>query len=278
MGKSPRRSVFFISDGTGITVETLGQSLIAHFPGVHFRQTRFPFIDSLQKAQACLPAIEQAAREDGVRPILFSTLVNDEVRAVFEQMDVMIMDHFDTFILPLAQELNIEPVQEIGQGWRADDNRAYQQRIAAVNYALDHDDGSSEQHLSEADIILVGVSRSGKTPTSLYLAMQFGVKAANYPLIPEDFERGRLPEALNMFRNKLFGLSIRPDRLHEIRNERRPNSRYSSLDNCRSEVKFAETMMFREGIEWMDSTSRSIEELAALLMQVITKRKPKSQG
>jgi regulator of PEP synthase PpsR (kinase-PPPase family) len=268
-----RRSVFFISDGTGITAETLGLSLLAHFPEVTFRRTRMPFIDNEEKARACLPAIGQAAREDGVQPILLTTLVNDEVRAVFDQFECVELDLFKTFIAPLSQELGLQPTREVGQARRVEESSVYRGRMAAVNYALEHDDGASERHLEEADVILVGVSRSGKTPTTLYLAMQFGIKAANYPLIPEDFERGRLPKVLESYREKLFGLTIRPERLHAIRTERRPNSRYASLESCRAEVLHAETMMHREGIEWLDSTSKSVEEIAAKVMQACGGRK-----
>jgi [pyruvate, water dikinase]-phosphate phosphotransferase / [pyruvate, water dikinase] kinase len=267
MTQSSRRSVFYISDGTGISAETLGHSLLAHFSGVEFHQVRMPFIDSVEKARNCFPAIIQAFRRDGVRPILLMTFVDDEVRSVFEDVEGLRLDFFKTFIVPLAQELGLEPSGLIGQGRKVDANAGYQHRIEAVNYSLVHDDGSSERHLSEAEVILVGVSRSGKTPTSLYLAMQFGIKAANYPLIPEDFERGRLPEVLELHRKKLFGLTIRPERLHEIRSERRPDSHYASLDNCRKEVKLAETLMQREGIRWLDSTSQSVEELATKVMQ-----------
>jgi regulator of PEP synthase PpsR (kinase-PPPase family) len=267
MTQSSRRSVFFISDGTGISAETLGHSLLAHFSGVEFRQVRMPFIDTVEKARDCFPAIIQAFRSDGVRPILLMTFVNDEVRSVFEDVDGLRLDFFKTFIVPLAQELGLQPSHGIGQGRKVDANAGYRNRIEAVNYSLAHDDGSSERHLSEAEVILVGVSRSGKTPTSLYLAMQFGIKAANYPLIPEDFERGRLPDVLELHRNKLFGLTIRPGRLHEIRSERRPDSHYAALDNCRNEVKLAETLMQREGIRWLDSTSQSVEELATKVMQ-----------
>ena len=146
------------------------------------------------------------------------------------------------------------------------DEERYNRRIEAINYSLAHDDGQMNKGLNEADVILVGVSRSGKTPTSLFLAMQFGIKAANYPLIPEDFDRGELPEVLHDKRDKLFGLSISPERLSQIRNERRPGSRYASLENCRQEIEAAENMMRREGIKWLNSTSRSIEEISATIM------------
>ena len=262
-----RRSVFFVSDGTGITAETLGLSLLAHFPDVEFRQARMPFIDTAEKAKRCLPAIEQAAREDGLRPILLTTFVNETVREVFGQVDCIELDLFQTFIIPLSRELGMHPTLEVGQARRVAENAIYRERIAAVNYALEHDDGASERHLEESDFILVGVSRSGKTPTSLYLAMQFGIKAANYPLIPEDFERGSLPAVLKIYRDKLYGLTIKPERLHVIRSERRPASNYASLENCRAEVRHAETLMQREGIPWLDSTSRSVEEIATKIMQ-----------
>ncbi len=270
MPNTSHRSVFFVSDGTGITAETLGLSLLAHFPGVEFHQVRLPFIDTAEKALACLPVIEQAARSEGLPPIVLSTLVNDEIREVFERVDGLKLDLFKTFIIPLALELGLEPTSGVGEARKVDESAGYRRRIEAVNYALEHDDGASERRLDEADVILVGVSRSGKTPTTLYLAMQFGIKAANYPLIPEDFERGRLPAILEIHRNKLFGLTIRPERLHEIRGERRPNSRYASLENCRSEVAHAETMMQREGIRWLDSTSKSVEEIAAKVVQACT--------
>ena len=267
MSQTSRRSVFFISDGTGISAETLGLNLLAHFPGVEFHQVRMPFIDSVPKARACLPAINKAAQDDGVRPILLMTFVNEDVSAAFDGAPALCMDFFKTFIGPLGQELGMQPTRGIGQGRKVVDNTGYRHRMEAVNYSLEHDDGASERHLGESEVILVGVSRSGKTPTSLYLAMQFGVKAANYPLIPEDFERGRLPKVLEGHKKKLFGLTIRPERLHEIRTERRPESRYASLENCRSEVKQAELLMHREGIRWLDSTTRSIEEIATKVMQ-----------
>jgi regulator of PEP synthase PpsR (kinase-PPPase family) len=147
------------------------------------------------------------------------------------------------------------------------DKKEYQQRIEAINFAMAHDDGASHRELSQADVILIGVSRSGKTPTSLYLAMQFGVKAANYPLIPEDFDRAKLPEALEPIKGHLYGLTIAPERLHEIRRERRPGSKYAELDNCRLEIREAEALMRREGVRCINSTSKSIEEIATTILR-----------
>jgi len=161
----------------------------------------------------------------------------------------------------------------VGRSHNTADSDEYKNRIEAINFSLAHDDGQSHKNLSMADVILVGVSRSGKTPTSLYLAMQYGVKAANYPLIPEDFERTKLPSGVLPYKSKLFGLSIPPERLSEVRNERLPGSKYAALENCRYEVNEAEAMMQREGIRWMSSTVKSIEEIAATILQELKLQK-----
>ncbi len=179
------------------------------------------------------------------------------------------MDLIQTFVSPLEQELGVKSTHTIGRSHNIADSEEYKNRIEAINFSLAHDDGQSNKNLSTADVILVGVSRSGKTPTSLYLAMQYGIKAANYPLIPDDFERGKLPSVLPEFKSKMFGLSIAPERLSEIRNERRPGSKYASIENCRYEINEAEAMMKREGIRWLSSTAKSIEEISTTILQEI---------
>jgi len=174
---------------------------------------------------------------------------------------------FNTFIEPLEAEFGMTSNHRIGRFSDVAKSQEYTDRIEAINFSLAHDDGQSAKNLAEADVILVGVSRSGKTPTSLYLAMQHGIKAANYPLIPEDFERARLPSALQPHKSKCFGLTIDPERLNTIRHERRPNSKYASLENCRDEVAEAEAMMRREGIQWLSSTHKSIEEIATTILR-----------
>lgn len=261
------RTVVFVSDGTGITAETLGHSVLSQFEGIRFKQIRIPFIDSEVKAISARQKINDIASYDGAKPIVFSTLVNTMINGVVKQANGVFMDLFMTFVEPLEVELGVTSTHRIGRSHNISDNEQYKNRIEAINYALAHDDGQTSKDLAQADVILVGVSRSGKTPTSLYLAMQYGIKAANYPLIPEDFERGELPPALLPFKDKLFGLSITPERLSEIRNERRPNSHYASLDNCRKEIKAAEYMMRREGINWLLSTSKSIEEISTTILQ-----------
>ncbi|MFN2643358.1 MAG: pyruvate, water dikinase regulatory protein [Burkholderiales bacterium] len=262
-----RRTVFFVSDGTGITAQMLGHSLLTQFEGVDFEQVTLPFVDSTEKAEECLARIEAHAAGGNGQPVVFSTLVNQDVRAVVRRARALFLDFFETFIDPLEAGLGVKSSHTIGRSHSAMDKKEYHQRIEAINFAMAHDDGASHRELGQADVILIGVSRSGKTPTSLYLAMQFGVKAANYPLIPEDFQRSKLPEALRMQKTKLFGLTIAPERLHEIRKERRPDSRYAALDNCRYEVAEAESLMRREGIHSINSTTKSIEEIATTILR-----------
>jgi regulator of PEP synthase PpsR (kinase-PPPase family) len=260
------RTVFFVSDGTGITAETFGHSVLTQFE-LRFKEIRLPFVDDLDKAYDAVRKINDAFALDGKRPIVFSTLVKSELSSVIRQSKGMHMDLIQTFVDPLEQELGVKSTHTIGRSHNITDSDEYKNRIEAINFSLAHDDGQSNKNLSEADVILVGVSRSGKTPTSLYLAMQYGVKAANYPLIPDDFERGKLPSGLLPFKSKIFGLSIAADRLSEVRNERRPGSKYAALENCRYEINEAEKLMRQNGIRWMSSTAKSIEEIAAMILQ-----------
>jgi regulator of PEP synthase PpsR (kinase-PPPase family) len=269
--KAASRAVFFVSDGTGITAETLGKGLLSQFEGINFRQIRFPFVDSPEKAADCLLRIREAREQDAIRPLVIMTMMNPQISATLRQGDALFLDLFEVFIAPLEKELGVRSAHTVGRS-HGQTSSEYANRIAAMSFAIAHDDGISDADLKNADVILVGVSRCGKTPTSLYLSMQFGLRAANYPLIPEDFERDHLPDTLLPFRDKLFGLTIAPAQLHRIRQERRPDSNYAALDNCRKEVAAAERMMKREGIEWFDMTSRSIEEIAVQIIQAINKK------
>jgi regulator of PEP synthase PpsR (kinase-PPPase family) len=262
-----RRTVFFVSDGTGITAQMLGHSLLTQFEGVDVNQVTLPFVDSVDKAEDCLERIEREALRGDGRPIVFSTLVNNDVREVVRRANAVFVDFFEAFIGPLETALGVKSSHTIGRSHSAMDKQEYKQRIEAVNFSMAHDDGASHRELGDAEVILVGVSRSGKTPTSLYLALQFGVKAANYPLIPEDFSRMQLPEALRGYKTKLFGLTIAPERLQEIRRERRPGSQYADPANCRYEIEQAELLMRREGIRSINSTAKSIEEIAATILR-----------
>ena len=264
---SQKRSAFFISDRTGITAEMLGHSLLTQFEMVTFNEVTLPFVDTIEKAHATVAQINEQAVTDGVRPLLFSTLVNQEISAVVATANALFLDCFEIFILPMEKELGVPASHAVGRSHSANDFANYHHRIEAVNFALAHDDGVSSRDIAEADIILTGVSRCGKTPTSLYLAMQFGVRAANYPLIPEDFSRMRLPSEVEPLKQRLYGLTIRPERLQQIRNERRPGSLYATLANCEFEVREAEALMRRESIPFLDATSKSVEELATTILQ-----------
>ena len=268
----PNPSVFFVSDGTGITAETFGNAILAQFE-VKFRHIRIPFVDTVDKAHQAVRQILHTGELEGRRPIVFTTLVNMEVLSVILegcQDKTMLMDMFSIFVNPLEKELGIKSNHRVGRFSDASKSQEYRDRIEAINFSLAHDDGQLNRDLESSDVILVGVSRSGKTPTSLYLAMQHGLKASNYPLIPEDFERRQLPPALVPHKKKIFGLTIQPERLSEIRNERRPDSKYASLANCRHEVAEAEAMMRRAGIRWLSTTHKSIEEIATTILQEIS--------
>jgi regulator of PEP synthase PpsR (kinase-PPPase family) len=260
------RHAFFVSDRTGITAEMLGHSLLAQFEEAPFKETTLPFVDSVERARDAVARINAATREDGARALVFSTLVDPEISAVIAEAEALYLDCFQVFIHPMEQELGLRHSHEIGRSHRVRDTTEYHARIDAVNFVLAHDDGVSTKELHDADVILVGVSRCGKTPTCLYMGLQYGIRAANYPLIPEDFDDMRLPSRLQPFRHKLFGLTIQADRLAHIRNARRPGSRYARLDNCQYEIDRAERLMRQERIPYLDTTNRSIEELAATIL------------
>jgi regulator of PEP synthase PpsR (kinase-PPPase family) len=257
-----KRTAFFISDGTGITSEALGQSLLAQFEDIEFEKITLPYIDTEEKAREVVRKINKAAENDHGAPLVFDTIVDKRIRAEFKPCKGFIVDIFGTFLEPLEKELNTVSSYTVGTSHSIAHNSQYERRIEAVNYALDNDDGARTKYYSDADVILIGVSRSGKTPTCLYLALQYGIKAANYPLTDDDILDQKLPAPLRMHKHKLFGLSIDPDRLSLIRNERKPNSKYASIKQCYYEVEEVELMYKRERVPYMDTTDASIEEIA----------------
>jgi len=264
-----QRTVFIISDGTGITAETFSHSVLSQFEEVPFKQVRIPFVDNLEKADAVIQRINHVATTKEGQPIAFTTLVDPVLSARVKTANALFLDLFAGFVEPLEQHLGIPSSHSVGKSHKGGSSQKYRNRIDAINYSLSHDDGQFVKGLGQADVILVGVSRCGKTPTSLYLAMQYGVKAANFPLIPEDFERGTLPSTLHPFRDKLFGLTIQPERLAEVRHERRPRSEYASLAQCRHEVAQAERLMRIESIPSLSTTTKSIEEISTTILQEI---------
>ncbi len=267
MASPQRRPVFFVSDRTGITAETLGHSLLTQFAGVEFEQHSLPFVDSVERAEQVVAEINRVTEERGVRPLVFSTLIVDELRLTVKQSKGVFFDFFDAFIGPLEEEFHLQSTHTIGLSHGVSDEARYMVRMDAVNFALETDDGISSHRYEYADLILAGVSRCGKTPTCLYMALQFGIFAANYPLTEEDFTSHRLPAELSAFKHKVFGLTIDAHRLSDIRQERRPHSRYASLEECRKEVRLAEAMFRNEGVMVYDTSTSSIEEIATTILQ-----------
>ena len=262
MYRDGRRAVFFVSDRTGISVETLGRGLLSQFEGVEFVQTALTFVDTEDKARAAVAQIDSVAAT-GTRPLVFATQVRPELRDILKTCRGLYLDFFEPFLGPLEGELKQVSSHSIGRSHGVNDPRRYDVRIDAINFALAADDGLGVQHYAGADVILLGVSRSGKTPTCLYLAMQYGVQAANFPVADDDLDHARLPAVLHPHRERLVGLTIAPERLQQIRQERRPNSPYAALSQCQYEVRQFALLLQRENLRALDSTHMSIEEIAA---------------
>lgn len=261
-----RRTVFFISDSTGITTETLGHSLLTQFEHIEFDTRTFRYVDSREKAHEIHQQIIAAGQSSQTRPLIFSTVVNKELREILSQGDVNFFDFMDEFISPLEQELHTPAESHVGHSHAVVVDEDYQDRMDAVNYTLQNDDGGDTRHYNKADLIIIGVSRSGKTPTSLYLSLHYGLYVANYPFVEEDLDSTQLPKILQPFQSKLFGLGISAERLQQIRYNRRPDSQYSSLHQCQYEVRQLEGIYRQYGIPNIDVTRLSVEEIATSIL------------
>ncbi len=261
----PRRTIFYISDGTGITAETIGHSVLTQFEGVDFDTQRIPFVGDAEKAHAAVARIRNAQTMTGERPIVINTVVDGDLSTILASSGALILDVFAPFIAPLEAELRTRRSPRVGQAHGLVDFEQYETRINATNYALTHDDGIDVNY-DLAEVVLVGVSRSGKTPTCLYMALHFGVSAANYPLTPEDLENQELPARLRHHRGKLYGLTIDPERLRQVREARRPGSRYATIEQCRWEVGEAERLFRKERVPCLSTTHTSIEEIASKVL------------
>lgn len=262
------RTVFFISDSTGITTEGLGHSLLVQFDHVRFKPITIPYVTTVERAEHALSRINQAYQNDKTKPIVFSSIVKGELRKIISTSQGLVLDIFDLFIDPISKELQITPSHTVGKSHSVNDVKAYESRIEAIHDALEMDDGGHVKNYRDADIILIGVSRSGKTPTALYLAVQFGIRAANYPLTEEDLSSSELPPALKSYQEKLFGLIISPQRLHQIREERVPGSHYSSLPQCQLELKRMTALCKKYQIPLLDTTTYSIEEISTKIIEL----------
>ncbi len=260
------RYAFIVSDRTGITAQTMGHMLLSQFPTIKFKTVSLPFTDTDEKAQQAVRQINSAAGKDDEPPLIFATLVNDKIREIISRSNGVFFDMIDQFIQPLEKELGIESSHAIGSSHGVVDPEKYTSRIAAVNFAVRTDDGVHLSSYNQAAVIIIGVSRTGKTPTSLYLSLHFGIYVANYPLTPADLDTGRLPSSIEKYRDKLFGLSIDPERLAQIRQERFAQGRYAQFKQCKYEVSQAEAMFRQENVPYVNTTSKSIEELATTII------------
>ena len=260
------RQVYFVSDGTGITAGTLGKALLTQFRGVSFTPVSLPFVDTPDKAERALERINAGFESTGLPPVVFSTLVDPRLRQILARCNGLVFDFFEAVIGKLEAELGVQAEPLVGKMHGISDDSAYMTRINAVNFFLMHDNGITQHEYARADVILVGASRVGKTPTCLYLAMQFGLLVANYPLTDEDLANATLPDSLIPYRDRLFGLTIRPERLHDIREQRRPDSNYASLAQCRAEVTAAEGLFGAANIPSLNTTTTSIEEIATTII------------
>ena len=263
-----RRHAFFISDRTGLTSESMGEALLDQFQEVKFKRSTYPFVDTPDKARAMVKIIETAANQTAMRPLVFSSIINEEIRDIIRNSPGLHLSFFDAFLGILEKELGTKARNEVGRNHGISDTARYDARMEAVNFTLNHDDGVSDKDLKDADVILMGVSRSGKTPTCLYLALQYGIRAANYPLTPDDLDSDDLPRMVKPYRSKLFGLTIEPGRLHHIRQERRPDSTYSHPNTCKQEIADAQAIYRRHAIPFANTTHKSVEELAVEILQV----------
>ncbi len=261
-----KRQVFMLSDGTGITAENLGNSLITQFENIQFEKLTLPYIDTIEKAQDAVKRINSYYENSGVKPLVFMTLINLELVEIIKKSQASIFDLFNAFIGPLEKELESKSSYTVGKTHGVANTQSYTHRIEAVDYALTHDDGIKIRGYEKADLILIGVSRCGKTPSCLYMALHFGILAANFPFTEELLTSFHLPEVLRPYKSKLFGLTIDPERLQHIRTERLPNSKYASMEQCRLEVTEVEAMYRRENIPYLNSTRYSIEEITTKIL------------
>ncbi len=266
MSTQQQRTVFYISDGTGITAETIGKSVLCQFPGIQFNEVVLPYINNTQQAHKAVQKINDQAEQDQSQPLVMDTLVSQELRAIINTANAINLDIFEGVIGKISHHLNISPSPIVGNSHSRTDSKGYKTRMDAVHFALDNDDGAQTKHYDMADLILIGVSRSGKTPTSLYLAMQYGIRTANYPITEDDLDNPELPSCLQGQRHKIFGLMISVERLVAIRNERKAGSRYASFSQCEMELRAIEAMYQRYQIPYLNITEMSVEEISTRIL------------
>jgi len=260
------RTVFLLSDGTGVTVETLAHSLLSQFETLKFRYVIIPFVTTEAKACEAVARIDADAESSGITPVVFSSLVNEPIREIVAASKALVLDFFTAFLARLEEALGAVSSHAAGRAHGMGNTTGYLSRIDAVNFSLATDDGLQPERYKEAQVILVGLSRVGKTPTSLYLALQYGIYAANYPLAEDELDSDALPAMLRPWRERLYGLTIDPEQLSRIRNERRPGTAYAEPSSVRRDIRRAYDLLAANGIPIIDTTSVSVEEIAATIL------------
>jgi regulator of PEP synthase PpsR (kinase-PPPase family) len=271
--------VFFLSDSTGISAETMGNALLIQFPDLRFERRLIPFITSIEEARKVVAILDEAAAGP-VMPLAFSTTAVTEVRHELHRSKCELIDFFDLHMSRVENILGAKGIRVAARLHGMGDAQRYNTRMQAVEYAIEHDDGQSMRALDKADVILLAPSRCGKTPTTMYLALQHGLFVANYPLVEEDFDTSDLPRPVRGLRERCFGLVTTPGRLSQVRNERRPNSRYASMEQCSYELRQAEAMFRSHRIPTINSSAKSVEEMATVIVQTLSQKpvRPPRQG
>jgi [pyruvate, water dikinase]-phosphate phosphotransferase / [pyruvate, water dikinase] kinase len=260
--------VFFLSDSTGISAETMGNALLIQFPDLRFERRLIPFISSVEEARRVV-AILDAAAAGPITPLAFSTTAVEEVRQELLRSKCPLIDFFGMHMESVESILGAKGVRVAARLHGMGDVKRYNTRMAAVEYAIEHDDGQSMRALDKADVILLAPSRCGKTPTTMYLALQHGIFVANYPLVDEDFATAELPRPVRGLPERCFGLTTTPARLSQVRHERRPNSRYASLEQCTYELRQAEAMFRNHRLPVINSATKSVEEMSTVILQAL---------
>ena len=261
--------VFFLSDHTGITVEMLGRSLLTQFEGLEFFSICVPYIDDLKKTRDTQARINEVFKQTKRKPLVVCSMIDRESKKIIQQSECFFLDLFDAFIPSMEKALGRPASYARGRTHGLLHQRAYHSRIDAVDFSLSNDDGANVRNYDDADLILIGVSRTGKTPTCLYMALQFGVRAANYPLTGIDLESQQLPKAIRSYKNKVFGLTIDADHLQTIRKERLPESSYATVNQCRKEITASEELYHMQRIPFINTTAISIEEIATTIIEIL---------
>jgi regulator of PEP synthase PpsR (kinase-PPPase family) len=265
-----RIHLHLLSDSTGETLEMIAKASLAQFENADVVRHFWPMVRSHQHLERIIPEL---AANPGL--VLF-TLVNAETRAALRehcaQLSLPAVDALDEVTAALEVQLGQEAHGRPGRQHRMDE--AYFKRVEAIQYTIAHDDGVGWENWEEADIVLAGVSRSSKTPTSIYLANR-GYKVANIPLVIESPP----PPKLYQLRNPLVvGLTTAPERLVQIRRNRlltlneQAETSYVEKDRVADEVKFARRMFADNNWPVIDVTRRSIEETAAAVIRLHNER------